>query len=145
MDFLSQLQSEIIQALKGKEEVKLQTLRLLSTALHNEKISKGEDLNEADIQTIIKKEVKKRKEAYDSFSAAGRDEAAQKENQEMEILKAYLPEEMSEADVEKIVDEEIKNNPDAGVGQLIGMVIKRTAGQASGDVVAKLVNQKLAK
>ncbi len=145
MDFISQLQSEIIQALKAKEELKLQTLRLLSTALHNEKIAKGEDLTQEDIQIIIKKEVKKRKEAYDSFKAAGRDESAEKESKEMEILKTYLPEEMNEADVGKIVDEEISNNPDAGTGQIIGAVMKRTSGQASGDMVARLVNEKLAK
>ena len=145
MDFLSQLQSEIIEALKNKEELKLQTLRLLSSALHNEKIAKGEDLSQADIQTVIKKEVKKRKEAYDSFQAAGRNESAQKEAQELDILKTYLPEEMTETEIEKIVDEEINNNPEMGIGQIIGAVIKRTSGQASGDIVARLVNKKLAK
>jgi len=145
MDFLSQLQSEIIEALKNKEELKLQTLRLLSSALHNEKIAKGEDLSQADIQAIIKKEVKKRKEAYDSFQAASRNESAQKEAQEMDILKTYLPEEMTETEIEKIVDEEINNNPEMGTGQIIGVVIKRTSGQASGDMVARLVNKKLAK
>lgn len=145
MDFLSQLQSEIVQALKNKEELKLQTLRLLSAALHNEKIAKGEDLTSDEIQTIIKKEVKKRKEAHDIFHSAGREESAEKEAQEMVILKTYLPAEMSEAEIEKIVNEEMNNNPEIGVGQIIGAVIKRTSGQASGDVVARLVNKKLAK
>lgn len=145
MDFLSQLQSEIIEALKNKEKLKLQTLRLLSTALHNEKIAKGEDLNKADIQTIIKREVKKRKEAHDIFKTAGREESAQKEAQEMDILKTYLPKDLAEADIEKIVDEEISNNPEANTGQIIGAVIKRTSGQAPGDIVSQLVNKKLAK
>lgn len=145
MDFLSQLQSEIIEALKNKEKLKLQTLRLLSTALHNEKIAKKEDLTQADIQTIIKREVKKRKEAHDIFKTAGREESAQKEAQEMDILKTYLPKDLAEVDIEKIVNEEISNNPEANVGQIIGAVIKRTAGQAPGDIVSQLVNKKLAK
>ena len=144
MDFANQLQLEITQALKDKQDLKLQTLRMLSSALHNEKIAKGEDLNDQDVQQIIKREVKKRKEAFESYKLAGREESAQREADEMKILEAYLPEMMSDEDVEKIVDEEIVNNPDAKAGQLIGVVMKRVAGQADGGKVAELVNKKLA-
>jgi len=144
MDFANQLQLEITQALKDKQDLKLQTLRMLSSALHNEKIAKGEDLTDQDVQQIIKREVKKRKEAFESYKSAGREEAAQKEADEMKILETYLPEMMSDEDVEKIVEEEIGNNPDAKAGQLIGVVMKRVAGQADGGKVAELVNKKLA-
>lgn len=143
MSLKENIQAELKEALKNRDEVKLQTLRLLNSAIHNEEISKGEDLNDADIQTIVKKEVKKRKEAIEGFRNAGRDESADKETAEMKILEEYLPEMMSEAEVTKIVDEEIANNPDADMGRVIGAVMKRVAGEADGGMVSKLVKEKL--
>lgn len=143
MSLKENIQTELKEALKNREEIKLQTLRLLSSAIHNEEISKGSDLKDADIQTIVKKEVKKRKEAIEGFRNAGRDESADKEAAEMKILEEYLPEMMSEAEVAKIVDEEIANNPDADMGRIIGAVMKRVAGNADGAIVSKLVKEKL--
>jgi len=143
MDFLANLQSEITQALKNKESVKLSTLRLLSSALHNEKIAQGKVLSEDAIWTVIKREAKKRKEASASFKAAGRNESAQKEETEFKILEAYLPAMMSEADVIKLVEKEVANHPEANTGQIIGIVMKQTAGQADGSLVAQIVNKKI--
>jgi hypothetical protein len=137
------IQAELTAALKAKDDLKLQTLRMLSAALHNEEIAKGGELDEQAIYAVIRREVKKRKEAAESFRQGDRPEQANKEEAESKILEAYLPQMMDEEAVAKIVDEEAAANPGAQVGQIIGAVMKRTAGNASGDVVARLVNQKL--
>jgi len=143
MDIKAQVQAELTAAMKARDDLKLQTLRLLSNALHNEEISKQTELTESDVQAVIKREVKKRKEAIESYALAGRTESADKESAELKILEAYLPTAMSEDEIVKIVDAEIAANPEAKVGQIIGAVIKQSGGQADGTVVAKLVNDKL--
>lgn len=143
MDIKAQVQAELTAAMKNRDDLKLQTLRLLSNAIHNEEIAKGGELDEPAIQAVIKREVKKRQEASEIYTTAGRTEQAEKEIAELKILEAYLPAAMSEDEVAKIVDAEIAANPGAKVGQIIGMVIKKTGGQADGTVVAKLVSAKL--
>jgi len=143
MNLKEQIQSELTAALKAKDDLKLQTLRMLSASLHNEEIAKGGELDEATTHAVIRREVKKRKEAAESFRQGDRPEQADKEEAEGKVLEVYLPQMMDEAEVTKIVDEEMATNPGGQVGQIIGAVMKRTAGNASGDVVARLVNQKL--
>lgn len=143
MDLKQQIQADLTAAMKAKEDLKLQTLRMLSAALHNEEIAKGGELDEPTTHAVIRREVKKRKEAAESFRSGNRPEQADKEETEAKILEVYLPQMMDEAEVMKIVDEEVAANPGAQMGQIIGAVMKRTAGQADGGVVSKLVNQKL--
>ncbi|MFA5967568.1 MAG: GatB/YqeY domain-containing protein [Patescibacteria group bacterium] len=144
MDIKATVQAELVVAMKNKDDLKLQTLRLLSNAIHNQEIAKGGELSEADLQTVVKHEVKKRKEAVESYTAGGRPEQAAKEAAEMKILEIYLPAAMSEAEVVKIVEAELAAQPGAAVGQIIGAVMKKAGGQADGNLVAKLVNSKLA-
>jgi len=143
MDIKAQVQAELTLAMKNKDDLKLQTMRLLSSAIHNEEIAKQAELSEADIHTVIKREVKKRKEAIESYTAGGRPEQAEKESAELKILEAYLPAAMSEEEIMRIVDKEITANPGAKAGQVIGAVMRKVGGQADGTVVAKLVNAKL--
>lgn len=138
-----QIQADLTTALKEKAELKLQTLRLLSNAIHNEEIAKKTSLSDEEIFAVIKKEVKKRKEAAEGFKAGGRIEQSEKEVAESGILEAYLPEGMSEDEIIKIIGEEIANHPDEKVGQIIGFVMKRVGSGADGSTVAKLVNSKL--
>lgn len=143
MDIKAQVQAELTAAMKDKDDLKLQTLRLLSHAIHNEEISKQAELSEADIHTVIKREVKKRKEAIESYTMGNRPEKAAQEAAELKILEVYLPAAMDEAEVAKLVEAEIAANPSGNVGQIIGAVMKKSGGQADGTVVAKLVNAKL--
>ena len=143
MDIKTNVQAELVAAMKNKEDIKLQTLRLLSSSIHNEEIAQGKELTEAEIHTVIKREVKKRKEAVESYTLGNRPEQAAKEAAEMKILEVYLPAAMSEADLAKIVEAEIAANPTANKGQIIGMVMKTAGSTADGTMVAKLVNAKL--
>ncbi|HAR54886.1 TPA: glutamyl-tRNA amidotransferase [Patescibacteria group bacterium] len=139
----SQIQADLIEALKQRNDLKLQTLRLLANAIHNEEIAKQTTLTEAEIVTVIKREVKKRKEAAEGFKAGGRAEQSEKETAEAGILTVYLPAAMSEAEIDQIITEEIANHPGEKVGQIIGFVMKRVGSGADGATVARLVNSKL--
>lgn len=138
------IQADLTTALKSRDDLKLQTLRLLSSAIHNEEIATGKELPDSEIFVIVKREIKKRKEAIESYKSAGRNETADKEAAEAKILETYLPTQMSEAEITVLVDEVLATAPAGNVGQIIGMVMKRTGGNADGNLVAKIVNQKLA-
>lgn len=145
MALKEQISQDLKDALKGKEEVAVSTLRLLIAAFNNMEIEKrvGGEVTEDNYIEVVKKEAKKRKEAIEGFQNAGRVESVRREEAEMKILEAYLPEMMSEAEVTKLVEEEIASNPDANAGQIVGAVMRRAAGNVDGGVVSQIVQSKL--
>lgn len=143
---LDQLQADLKNAQLAREVAKVSTLRLLLSEAKNKEIAKGGALTDEDIIVLISREVKKRKEAVDSFRAGAREELAAKEEQEAKILEAYLPEQMSSEELTKVVDEtinEVGASSIADLGKVIGMVMGKVKGQADGSVVSTLVKEKL--
>src|ERR1700722_18668230 len=102
---LSQLESELVSAMKAKDQLTVDTLRGLKVRLQNEKISKMADLSEEQVNSLLKSEIKRRKEAAESFSAGNRTDMAEKELAEAKILEKYLPPQMSEAEISAVIDE----------------------------------------
>ena len=108
MSLIEQIETDLAQALKKRDQVKVMTLRLLKSALHNEQIaqkSQESEISDEIILTILKREVKKRREAYEAFTVAGRTEQAIAEEDEMKILEKYLPAQLSSEEIEKKVVE----------------------------------------
>ncbi len=137
------IDSDLKVALKEKNTLKLDTLRMLKSALHNKVIElKKETLDEKEVTAIIQKEVKKRQDSIEAFKQADRQELADKEAQEADILSAYLPEMLSEEEIAKLVDEVISSGQD-NFGLIMKEVMAKAQGQADGQVVQKLVKAKL--
>lgn len=143
------IQKQINKAMKAKDEIRMTTLRLLSAALHNAEIEKKrEKLTKEEEIAIVKKEVKKRKEAIELYEKGGAKDKADREKKESEILKKYLPEEMGDEELRKIVDESIKQSGAksmADIGKVMGMAMGKAKGQADGNRVSALVKEKLSK
>jgi len=141
------IQKQINEAMKSRDELRTTTLRLLSTALHNAEIDKKrEKLTEEEEIAIVKREVKKRKDAIELYEKGGAKDKADRERKELEILKEYLPEEMGDEDLEKIVDESIKQmdaKSMADMGKVMGAVMGKVKGQADGNRVSAIVKKKL--
>lgn len=144
-----QIDSDLKAALLAGDKTKAETLRNVKSALLNEAISQGAretGLSDEQVQKILAKESKKRQEAADLYKQGGADDRASAELAEKAIIDAYLPEQMSEEQVTKIVDEEITKAGSPSLqdmGRIIGAVRGRTAGQADGALIAKLVKDKL--
>ena len=107
---LQQIETDLVTAMKAKNQLAVETLRGLKTRVQNEQISKMKDLAEADIIGLIRNEVKRRKEAAQTYTTAGRQELADKELAESLILEKYLPAQMPEAELAKLIDEAISQN-----------------------------------
>ncbi|MCX6705808.1 MAG: GatB/YqeY domain-containing protein, partial [Candidatus Woesebacteria bacterium] len=139
---------KIGEALKAHDEIRLSTLRLLSSAFNYEFIAKQHKLSEDEELVVVRREAKKRKEAIEAYEKAGYKDRADKEAKELTILQEYLPPETSDEELNKIVDEviaEIKPTSPAQIGQVIGVVKAKTGGNAEGSKIAELVRSKLTK
>lgn len=146
---LQQIESDLKDALKARDQVAADTLRGLKTRIQNEQTVKGrpvgQALLESEIVALIRSEVKRRKEAAESFYAGGRPEMAEKELKEAAILEKYLPAQLSEAELGALVDRVISETSAvaADFGKVMGALKKQVGDKADGAVLAKLLKEKL--
>lgn len=139
------LQAKIGEAMKAHDEVKLSTLRLLSSAFNYEKIAKQHELTDEEELTVIRKEAKQRRDSIEAYDKAGRSDLSESEKAELTILQEFLPPEMGEEELQKIIDEAIVSTGAksmADMGKVIGMV-KSKAPNVDGGRIAEVVRQKL--
>jgi len=141
------IRADMQSAMKEKDSVKLNTLRGLIAGFTNELVAQKrqptEEIPDVMAEAVIRREVKKRREAADAFRLGGRTESAILEDIERMILEAYLPEMMSEEEVRKIVEQKksdlgVTDKKDAGI--LMGRVMKDLQGKADGITVKKVVD-----
>ncbi len=143
------IQEDLKSAMLAKDENKLSTIRMLKSALQYYEIQKGgagyEATNE-DVLDVVGKEIKKRREAIEMFIKGGRQESADKEKKELELLQSYLPEQMSEVEIRTLVEETISTlgaSTMQDMGKVMGALSQKTKGKADGQLVSTIVREKL--
>lgn len=156
------IQQDLNASLKSGDQLKRLVLGMLMTAVKNKELAKRQQLSKTigditkleeesqltdDVVTeVVAGEVKRRREAIEQFKAGARDELAEKEKKEMEILLSYLPEQMSEdairAEVQKIIVELGAARP-KDMGRVISGVMAKLKGRADGFLVSRLVKESL--
>ena len=145
--------SEMKAALLSGDRFRGDVLRNLKAAILNEEVSLGkreDGLDDAEIEKVVAREVKKRVESADLYRKNDRAELAEPEEKEAEILREFLPEQLGEAEISKIVEEviAIAGMNDVSIqkmGQVIGAVKSKVGNAADGALVAKIVKEKLTK
>lgn len=147
---LDQITQEFKEAQKAQDKTKLSTLRMLMAAIKNEEIAKKKrgKLSNEEIQEVVSREIKKRKDSIESYKAGKRLDLVKKEEAELEILKRYMPKQLSTEELVHIIDEIIKTSGAvslADFGKVMGQVMKQVKGKAEGSVVSKIVKERLAK
>lgn len=141
------LQTKIGEAMKAHDEVKLSTLRLLSSAFNYEKIAKQHELTDEEEMVVIRREAKQRRDSIEAYKKAGAADLAAKEEAELKILSEYLPPEMSEQELSKLVTDAITQSGAttmADMGRVIGMV-KSKAPNVDGTKIAQIVSSKISR
>jgi uncharacterized protein len=161
MNLKEKIQKDLYSALKEKEENKSSTLRFLNAQILNKekekrfKLVKGQEgkenkieersvLNDEEIVEVLMSEVKKRKEAILEFEKGNRKDLAEKESQEIEILKSYLPEQLSEEEVKNLIKDAIKKVGALNIkdmGKVMKEVTLQTKGRAEGGLISKIVRE----
>jgi uncharacterized protein YqeY len=139
--------ADMKDAMRAKDAPRLSTLRMLKSAMEYYKIEKKqEQLTDADVTTIIKKQIKQRQDSIDGFEKGGRADLVEKEKAELVVLKSYLPEELSQAQVEEVVKAtiaELGAKTKADMGQVMKAVQTKVAGRADNRLVSQLVSANL--
>ena len=150
MDLENQIRSELNEALKNRDNVKVGVLRMLISSINNYKIDKkskkqDDSLTADEIIEIINREYNKRIEAFNSFKEIGSRDRAQEEFQEAEILKKYLPEKITGSELEKFVANFINglNSSDRQFGVVMKSLSEKLRNQADLKEVAQLVKKLL--
>ena len=142
-----QIAADMKQAMLAKDAVRLGTLRMLKSAIEYTKLEKKqEQLPDADILTVIKKQIKQRQDSIEGFEKGARLDLADKEKAELAVLKAYLPEELSPSQVEEIIKAtilEIGAAAKADMGKVMKAVQPKLAGRADNRLVSQLVSSLL--
>ncbi len=139
------LQTKIGEAMKAHDEIRLSTLRLLSSAFNYEKIAKQHELTDEEELAVIRKEAKQRRDSIEAYKKAGSNERAEREEAELKILQEYLPPEMDERELSKLIDDAIRQlgaKTTSDMGRVIGMV-KSKAQNVDGSKIAQIVSSKL--
>lgn len=140
------IETDLKAALLAGDKLKVEVLKGLKSSAQNQRIALQHELSDEEIIKLVKKEVKKRREAADLYEQAGASDRKQKELDEATILETYLPKQLSEEELGKIVDEVMqKNDIDSPqkLGMAIGLVNKQVGASADGSLVAQVVKRKL--
>lgn len=142
------LKADLTVSMKSRDEVRTRTLRMALAAVNVEEVSGkvARELSDEEVVKVLTKEAKKRREAAEAFSGAGRPEQAQAEVDEQAVLEEYLPAQLSDEEIGAIVDEAIAESGAAGpqaMGQVMKIVNPRIAGRAEGSRVAQAVRSRL--
>ncbi len=125
---LEKINNDLKNSLKNGDKFKLSVLRMLKSALQLEAINKKGELEDKDVISVIKKQVKQRSDSIVEYEKFGKEEVIQDLNKEIEILKIYLPEEASDEDIAKTIDEAFKEINPTGMKEM-GLIMKYTRSQ----------------
>jgi uncharacterized protein len=143
---IDQLQDDLKQAMLAKDEAKVSALRMLISAVRYTGNGRDQEFSDDQVVSVIQKEIKKRKEAAEGFRSGGREEQAQKEETEADMLQKYLPAQLSDEELTKIVEDtinEVGAKSMQDMGRVIGVVMGKVGSGAEGSRVSGLVRQKL--
>ncbi len=143
MDTYEKLESDMKEAMKRKESLRLSVLRMAIAGVRNtEIIKKVKKLEEPDVIQVLQKMIKQHRESIAQFEKGGRTDLVDKETKELEVLQAYVPKEMSEEELASIVKtavEESGFSSKADAGKVMKIVMERVKGRADGKTVNGIV------
>ena len=143
---LDSINQELKESLKNGDSEKVGVLRMLKSAIKNTEIEKQADFSKKDVVLTLRKEAKKRQDSIQLFQDNGRQELADKEQKELEIIQAFLPSAMSEDDLNVIIDQVVKETNAATIsdmGRVMQAVMQKAGDAADGSMVSNLVRSRL--
>jgi uncharacterized protein YqeY len=147
MSLIAELESQVREAMRAREQERVDTLRLLLTALRAAEKELQRPLSDQEELQVLQRERKRRGEAAEAFREGGREEQAAKEERELAVIEGFMPEPISEEELERIVDDAIAETGATSMrdlGRVMADVMPQVSGRADGSEVSRLVGEKLA-
>ena len=146
MGLKEKINSEMVAAAKAKDPIKLGAIRMIKTALHNKEIDAKRELKEEEILQVLASIVKQRRDSIEQFKTGNRQDLVEKEEYELKVIQAFMPQQMSAAEVEAEVVKAIAESGATGprdMGKVMKILMPRVAGKADGKLVSDTVKAKL--
>jgi len=144
---IAEIKEQLTDAMRERDDARRDTLRLILASLQGAEKELQRPLTEDEELQVLQRERKKRIEAAEAFRNGGREEQADKEEAELEVLEEFMPEPLSEEELEEIVDNviaEVGATSMREIGRVMADVMPQVAGRADGSAVSQLVREKLA-
>ena len=146
MPLKDQLSSDLRDSLRGQNEVRKGTIRLILSAIHNAEIAAGKPLDDAGVNTVLAREARQRRESIEEFGKAGRSDLVAKESAELEVVLQYLPPQLSRPEIEAAVRPVIARigaKGPADKGKVMGPIMAELRGKADGSLINEVVTELL--
>ncbi len=141
MSILTDLQDQMKTAMRSHDQARLDALRLMVSAIKYSVVDKP-DLDDEGMVAVLSKEAKKRRESIVAYKAAGREEQAEQEQYELNLIEDYLPKMMSEDEVrEKVKSVKGEVTSEMNFGEIMKLAMKAVSGQSDGATVSKIVKE----
>ncbi len=148
-EWKKEIENMMKEAIKNKDKTRLNVLRMLKTDLLNEEIKNNrQPLTEEQVNQVIMRNVKRRKESIEEFKKAGAEERVKEEEAELKILMEFLPEQLSDEELEEIINKAIEETGAETIkdlGKVMKLVMSKVKGRADGKKVNEMVRAKLSK
>jgi uncharacterized protein YqeY len=147
VELIGTIENELKQARLAREDDRRDALILILSSLRSAEKELQRPLSEDEELQVLQRERKKRVEAFEAFEAAGREEQADKEDFELEVLEEFMPDPLSEDELDEIVDDviaEVGATSLRDIGRVMADVMPRVSGKADGSAVSQIVREKLA-
>ena len=146
MSLQEQISTALKDAMRAKDEVKMATLRLVLTAIKNREKEARSLLEDQEVISVITTQIKQRRESIEQYRQAGREDLAQREESELQILQGYMPEQVSEEEISNTLDEiiaEVGAVSMKDMGKVMKAAMAKLAGKADGQAINAMVKAKL--
>ena len=146
MSLVDTLRKDMFQASKEGNTLKSDILKMAMAEIKNAQIASEKELEESDIEKILRKEVKKVQDSIEQFEQMQRDDLVKKEKEQLEVLNQYLSELLSEDDIRNVVEKKIQETGAESMrdmGKVMGIVMKELDGKADGNTVKTIVQELL--
>jgi uncharacterized protein YqeY len=145
-DLKANITEQMKDAMRAKDKVRLGTIRLILAELKRIEVDERIELDDARVLTVLDKMVKQRRDSITQYEAAERPELADKEQQELEVIKTFLPQPLSDAEITQIIDDAIAESGAStmqDMGKVMAIVKPQVQGRADMGKISGLVKQKL--
>jgi uncharacterized protein YqeY len=147
VSLIARIEEDLKEAMRERDTERRDALRLILSSLRSAEKELQRALNDQEELQVLQRERKRRAEAEEAFRAGGRDQQAEGEAFELEVLAEFMPEPLGEEELEEIIDDAIAENGATSLrdlGRVMADVMPQVAGRADGGEVSKLVREKLA-
>ena len=140
------IKDDLKKAIKSQDNIKKLVYRFILSAIHNEEIKLGKELDNDMVMKLMIKQAQQRKESIEAFKLGSREDLISKETQELKIIEQFLPEQIDESEIKNLAQQTINEVGAESVkdlGKVMPIIMKKLAGKADGKIVNKIVTELL--